>query len=1223
MSARDQLNSYIGHIERRLRIGAALRGAAILASAALVATVVLVLITNFFAFASWSITSARFILFCALVYAASFGLAIPLLQLNRRRAAAEAEMAFPDFKQRLVTFAERDASREPFIELLAADTLDLARASEPKRLVTNGALLACWGFGLASLAVLAWLIAAAPGYIGYGAALLWRGSGANLVPFYNIKVTPGDASVRRNSDELVTAQTIGFEPPQIHLFARYDTASKWNELPMLPQPGGSGFQFTFAGIPEGVEYYVKAGSVESRHFKIRVVDLPAVKSIRVTYNFPSWTGMKPAIDAHGGDLRAIEGTTADLEIRTDRPLQNGVLILDNGQQIQLSGEPGNVYRGAITMQKDGAYHIAALDQGGAVRLSEDFFIEANKANPPDVAIVRPARDYRASPIEEVTIGVRADDQFGLDNLALHYSVNGGAEQTVDLLGQKNVKQADGSTTIALENLKLVPGDIISYYASAKDARTDAHTDIQFVQVDPFERDFSQSQQAGGGGGGGMGNQNDISDREKEIIAETWKQAGEKNPSQETADETGKFLSEVQSKLRDQAIALAGRLGLRDLNQQNQTFGNFQSDMSAAAQAMNPAAASLRKLKWKEALPSEQKALQHLLQAEATFRQIQVAFGNTGGAGGGGAGRDLASLFDLELDTQKNQYETEQTAGSSASQRQQAIDDALRKLDALAQRQQDLVNQQRTNGQSFEQRWQEEMLRRNAQQLQQQLQQLAQNQQQNGSSSGQSSSGQSSSGQSSGQPSQSAQGQSQGQSSQSQSQNSTDPRLQRAMDSLREATDALNRAASQQQSAADARRAADRLRDATQALGAMQSQQDSGRISQMANQADQLAMEQQKQSDQLRRILQQSGTGQSQSEEGEQGLWQQAQQLARDRQNLADGVGQLEQQMRSAARQMASNQHAAASKLRDALGNLDQSDLETRLQRSADWLRRGYAPDPNAEPDIATDLRELADNLRAAQQALGPEQVPGQNSETAIDNVERLREQMQSLTRALGARDGNQNGNRNGSQNGNQAGNQNGNSGGDFGEGPQSAQLGRSGQFGPGQADRQGGRVGGRNGIVDDGYRQGYGRGAWRAGNNNNWYIDTGNNSNAPGAAVHPDTTTTNDPERDFEQTINTLNQLNQNVQSDPEVARQVKQLEAEMQRLDPSRFPGNPALLEQLHNQVLSDVDNLELQLRRKSDDQQSQIRSSAPMTVPAGYQDSVADYFRRLSDNAKSPAAK
>ena len=101
-----------------------------------------------------------------------------------------------------------------------------------------------------------------------------------------------------------------------------------------------------------------------------------------------------------------------------------------------------------------------------------------------------------------------------------------------------------------------------------------------------------------------------------------------------------------------------------------------------------------------------------------------------------------------------------------------------------------------------------------------------------------------------------------------------------------------------------------------------------------------------------------------------------------------------------------------------------------------------------------------------------------------------------------------------------------------------------------------------------------------------------------------------------------LNQLRQTVQEDPETLRQVQDLIKEMQRLDPSRFPGNPALVEQLHTQVLSDVDKLELQLRRKADDSDAgQIRSTAPLPVPSGYQQSVAEYFRRLSDlNKKTP---
>jgi hypothetical protein len=70
-----------------------------------------------------------------------------------------------------------------------------------------------------------------------------------------------------------------------------------------------------------------------------------------------------------------------------------------------------------------------------------------------------------------------------------------------------------------------------------------------------------------------------------------------------------------------------------------------------------------------------------------------------------------------------------------------------------------------------------------------------------------------------------------------------------------------------------------------------------------------------------------------------------------------------------------------------------------------------------------------------------------------------------------------------------------------------------------------------------------------------------------------------------------------------------------MRNLDPSRFPGNPALVEQMHQQLVSGVDALELQLRRKMDENQGgTIRNTDPTKVPAGYQDSVAEYYRKLS---------
>ena len=37
---------------------------------------------------------------------------------------------------------------------------------------------------------------------------------------------------------------------------------------------------------------------------------------------------------------------------------------------------------SVPIQKDGMYHIAAVEQGEDVRLSEDYFIEAQKDKPP-------------------------------------------------------------------------------------------------------------------------------------------------------------------------------------------------------------------------------------------------------------------------------------------------------------------------------------------------------------------------------------------------------------------------------------------------------------------------------------------------------------------------------------------------------------------------------------------------------------------------------------------------------------------------------------------------------------------------------------------------------------------------------------------------------------------------------------------------------------------------
>jgi hypothetical protein len=1169
MTARQQLEGYLQQLQRRLRISTTLRGAAILASSALVTTLVLVLIANALRFSGASLAGARVVLYLVIAACVAFGFVLPLLRMNRRRSAWEAEALVPDFGQRLVTLAERDRGGQAqgaFTELLAADTLKIAQRAEATKLVPNKGLLISLGTALASLGVLIWMIVAGPGFLGYGAALLWAGN-AGASPLYDLRVRPGDATVRRNSDELISVEPRGIQTNGMRIYARYESTSKWDRLPMQPQPGTSNFQFVFAGLPEDVEYYVEAGQLRSPHFHIRVTDVPAVKQIRVTYRFPAWTGIPASSDDHGGDLHAIEGTDADLDITVDRPLANGVLVLDDDRQIQLRPGANNSYAGTIHLEKDGAYHVAAVDRGEPVRISEDYFINATKADAPDVVIARPAGDYRASPIEEVTVAAKADDAFGLRDFTLHYSVNGGADQSLNLLSHPGAKTADGSTLIRLEDFKAVPGDIVSIYATAKDAHAESRTDMYFIQAEPFEREYSQSQQAGGGGGGGGGNAPDeISQRQKEIIGSTWKQLGDKNATAESAAQNAKFLSGVQAKLHDQAISLANRLQMRGLDGGNEAFNSFQKNMNAAANAMTPAADTLRGEKWKDAIPHEQQALQYLLRAEATFRQIEVAFGSAGGAGGGGgsAGRDLASLFDLELDTQKNQYETAQT-GNSAAQQSEKVDEALRKLDELARREEQLASQNNAN--SPDSRWQQEMLRREAEELQRQIEQLSRN-------------GNSQSNSPDGQPS--------GQSSSSGG-SASDPRVQQALNQMRQANDDMRRANSEgQQGQSDRRRAAQQLRDATNLLGGTQRQQNSGRLDSLAQEAQRLANEQRGQSDRIRSLSQQAASGDPQA----QSTYSAAQSLADDRQKLADDLARLESQMRDAVRDLASGNHDAASKLRDGLRQADQSNLDSRVQRSADMLRRGVDPDRNgSEGQIASDLDQLNQQTRAAQRALGSGTQPG-DSQNALDQVQTLRDRLQALDRNSSPGERNSPGNRSGPQNGRQSAQQGG------------QQAGQQ----PGGSSEPGDRNGAVGQFVNPG--GGYNGGPVYGG------MNTGNNVYNSGQLPSPPNGYANPvPEQAYRDSMAQLDQLRQSVKDDPDALRQVQDLIREMQRLDPSRFPGNPAIVDELHNRVLGDVDKLELQLRRATAAKQSgQVHGTDSQPVPAGYEDAVADYFRRLS---------
>ena len=1280
MNTREQLNSYLRALEKRLRWLAISKGIAVAAGVALGATVALVIIANSQAFSDNSMLWARVVLFLALGLALGYALVIPLTRLNRKRAATRAESVFPQFQERLLTYVERSdpANPDPMLELLADDTQSVAKQTVPENVAPGKSIFAFAAGAGAAGAVLIWLIIAGPGFLGYGAGLLWAGAPKSGVSnaFYEIQVQPGNKLVRRKDDVPIEATLIGFQAQRVRLMARYQTSSKWEEAVMLPRDGGSNYEFRFAALPEPVEYYVEAGAVKSKTFKLDVTDLPSITHIKTIYHFPSWLHLPDQTEDPSGDLRAVAGTVAEVTVQTDRPLKSGVIELEDGTQIPL--QPANEGQGnagwmsaKVPMQKSGLYHFAALDQGQSVRLSPlDYFIEAQDDQAPSVRINHPGADSKVLPIEEVSIDVSAQDDFALEGMDLHYSVNGQPEKVVPMLANKGVKSSDGHTTLSLEDFKLQPGDVVSMYATAKDARNTSQTDIFFIEAQAYERNYTQSQQAGGGGGGGGGgNQQtqEIWDRQKQVITATYN-ATRPNDKTKTS-ENAQYLSDTEKTLKAQAESLSQRMKSRELDASVAAeFQTIIDELNAAGNDMATASDKLKGQQWKDSLPPEQSALKHLDHVQAAQRDIQVAFqrgGGGGGGGGGNAGRDLANLFDLELDTEKNQYEQQQSS-STAEDKQKAIDDAMAKLDELAKRQQELAQQQRTPQTAAQQRYQQDQLMKQAEQLRQQLQQM---QQQNGGQQGSqsqqngqaSSQGGSQGGQQSSQSGQQQNGQQQnGQQQQRASaqqlgqQNNrmngaNAQQLQRALDQIKQAEDAMRaaqQAAAQGQQGdsaaqANARRAAQAIGDANQMLKGLQQQDAAGRVGQLADRAGQLAQEQHAMED---RVKQEFGDINSrdpqlrdkankamaaQQDPRNTAARQAADGLAKDEEKLAGEIGALQNDIRQTEKDIRTAQPSAASHLRDGASETQQIEAQRRVEQMAGYIRNSYGPMmTSSEAPITQALDRLRDQMQQAQQSIQNGQQAGaarDQQERGLAQLEQLGAQLQNLVQQGQMQRGNQNGNQPGNNQkggqqpgGQQPGSQSGN-----GQQPGGQQPG--GQNGGGQQPGNGqnaGNQGGNNRSGPGGNNFGGANnrgpmGAYAGPNGGGGFIDPrlGADRQYPiGYYDAPENRNVN-PSAIGREADRALNDLRQVLKDDPNALRALNDLQKDLEQV---RFgeTASPELGERIGRVVLPEWESFEVQLRRKlEEDGSGQAKATSPDKVPAGYDSNVQEYTRRLSN--------
>jgi hypothetical protein len=1167
MDHRTELVDVIRRVRNRWRLKLAMRGAVVVVAGTVLALLLSASGLESFRFSAPAIIAFRVVTVGIFVGLLLYGLVWPL-----RRRVTDAQVAMyleerdPTLEAKIISAVEAtadggsDAHSPRLVEKLVEQAVEQCRAMDHANTVERTALQRHAATLAAIAAILAIALAFGPAYLRHGmSALLTFQSAAASTP-YKIEVRPGDTKVPRGADQAVSAKLIGFTSSDVTVMMRSGQNAAYDRVPLIPGKEQGAFEGMLFHLEKPTEYYVESNGVRSAKFTLSVVDLPTVQQMEMEYRFPAYTGLAPR-KADGGDVAAIRGTEVVLRVTPTMTAPDGKIVLSDGNARPLARQADGTLTGSFTISQQGFYRIQLTGpHAEQVDASPQYTIDVIDDQPPSVHFTKPGRDTQASPVEELFLEARADDDYGVKSLQLFYSVNGSTPKTITLFGgARPLTEVSAAHTIYLEELGLKPGDFVSYYAKASD--TDAiqgskttTSDIYFVQIRPFKKDYkpAQSQAQMGGGGGGGQQVGQLSQQQREIVAATFNIVRDKAKTKpEKFRENVVFLNLAQAKLREQVEELVQKLVSR-LGSVDPSYNKIAEVLPKAAEEMKAAETELKGMKADSALSPEQRALKLLQEAEQQY-ELQVAQ-QQGGGGGGGANsalaEDLADLFELELDKLANQYEMQQRAEQQQSDQQ--IDQLVEKLKELARRQQQEIDRQRrmaqagqaSNGTNASQR----ALADEIEQMKRQLQQLTRDPQQR-------------------------------------------QQLQDAIQKLQDAQNAMRQAAANgsKDGGAQASQALDRLREAQQRLERNQGGRGERDLQRAQRQADELAQEQKEVASEV--------NGLDQSQTGASGK---AQALAQRKEGMDAKVADLQSQLEKLANQMRRDEKDAARKLDEAAGSIRDKRIREKIRYTQRVLQQGAAGQQQyargMEDDIGANLDALQRKIGEAAGAVG-KQSKQDSLARAADKTRDLVRGMESLDQRMRDRTQQARGQQQGQQSRGQDGR---------GQNSQQAQSGQQG----GQQGSNSSQSGAQNGSPNGGDRNGAPNGGAYGGDARNWGGYGG--GWWYGYRWNPDDI--RQYRNQWREWANDAEALRRQLQQAGMSPRDLDEILRDLRQFENDRLYADPQGLEKLQAAAIEKLKKFEFALRRKSDTGDESLSLSGSDQVPEGFRQAIEEYYRSLA---------
>lgn len=195
---------------------------------------------------------------------------------------------------------------------------------------------------------------------------------------------------------------------------------------------------TLVGISRSLTYTVSANDFTSPTYHITVPTPVALTLLRVTYELPAYCQReKRTVEQAGGDLEALQGTSARLSFVFDQAVEDAALLLDRvpagpePERLPLERVGPSEFAGTLVLEKLASYHIESRQRGSEARHGPRYAVRLLADKEPHLEMTGIDRQVEVEPDATLGLKVRATDDFGLTKLGLFTRPAGAASTERD------------------------------------------------------------------------------------------------------------------------------------------------------------------------------------------------------------------------------------------------------------------------------------------------------------------------------------------------------------------------------------------------------------------------------------------------------------------------------------------------------------------------------------------------------------------------------------------------------------------------------------------------------------------------------------------------------------------------------------------------------------------------------------------------------------------------